>query len=263
MNETSPNHTPVNNITLHNNNKRTHVDNRNLLEYTLDSVLQLGSGRSLSHKTTELSLYGARNTWYYSSEQSATYEITNVNDTIQYYSGQLCPRSSGGSPCDIDLPSGKYMWTVTGGDIPQENRISWGFCGRYGKANQYMLFTINNKGDCTGSKVFDIVENVMESISEAPNFLLETTDTDLDVKLAWVSTYIPLHFVYTGLALSIIIFVLLFIVRFNFTNRSTYDVVYLNNSDDTPLPMSTVNHVNVMTSKINALRKSSNHGLII
>jgi hypothetical protein len=62
--------------------------------------------------------------------------------------GQLCGCNAGGSPCNINLPPGEYMWHVTGGSNETMDWIAWEYCGRTGGFNESMIFTISNDGSC-------------------------------------------------------------------------------------------------------------------
>eukprot|EP01041_Mallomonas_annulata_P002432 gene2432-4722_t len=99
-----------------------------------------------------LNLFGYHNSWFESDSHSTVYEITDIDDTIQYYVGQLCPVYTGGSDCDIELPPGQYMWHVTGVDDPHRTRVAWEFCSMYGGAEESMIFTILDNGACVPSK---------------------------------------------------------------------------------------------------------------
>jgi hypothetical protein len=94
-------------------------------------------------------LYGYHNTWYDSDGNSTFYEITNANDTVQYYMGQLCSCNGGGLPCNINLPAGEYMWHVSGGNEDSTDWIAWEYCGLIGSIDESFLFTVSENGTCT------------------------------------------------------------------------------------------------------------------
>eukprot|EP01041_Mallomonas_annulata_P006364 gene6364-12866_t len=125
-----------------NNNRKRHLLNMEI-ETTSDSSL---------FDTKDFFLYGYHNSWFESDSHSTVYEITDIDDTIQYYVGQLCPAITGGLDCDIELSAGKqYMWKVLYEGDPHSDMISWEFCGREGGANDVLVFEVSNEGKCRAS----------------------------------------------------------------------------------------------------------------
>ena len=93
-------------------------------------------------------LYGYNSSWYSPDGYGTTYEITNLNGSVVYYVGTLCPTDKAGASCDIQLPVGTYMWRVYGALDRYSSEVRWEFCGTGGGAQSTLVFSVDSTGRC-------------------------------------------------------------------------------------------------------------------
>ena len=128
----------------------TDVDNDNDTHTKIDPIHSSYPVQSLQGKVrVEIQLFGYNNTWYYPDGFGTTYEITNEMGNITYYSGTLCAHGTGGSPCNIILSPGHYLWRVGGALDPHSSSVSWTVCHSHGGSQSSLLFAVDRDGHCT------------------------------------------------------------------------------------------------------------------
>ena len=81
------------------------------------------------NKQYGMHLYSDSDSWYDEAGMFVTYEITDVDNTTEYYVGQLCP-GGGGPACRLRLPPGEYVWRVSGAnDSDHDGGVKWTTAG--------------------------------------------------------------------------------------------------------------------------------------
>jgi hypothetical protein len=133
-----------------------------------------------------LSLTGYDYTWFRSDGLGTFYTISDENGYFRYKYGTVCSKNDTvdihhvtqeygeeNIGCVLGLSEGTYMFRVTGAEDPHHQSVQWEFCNTHGDAQNELIFSIGEGGECTS--------NGLRNVSEVCN--PEESNIDINVKL--------------------------------------------------------------------------------
>ena len=144
-----------------NSNDENSVSNKIKSSSSATNKATAGNGKSKLHSDVRsrslslaYSLYSSNmGPWEGLDGYGSTYEIFSMDGQKLYFEGTYCGSMQNTSTyCDLSvLPSGKYIWRVTGAHAEQSARsaIAWEFCGIQGGAMTQIEFKLNEQGECS------------------------------------------------------------------------------------------------------------------
>jgi hypothetical protein len=113
--------------------------------------------------------------WCRGDRLGSNFQVSDVYGQSIYYFGTLVNATSADAPCDLStLPSGDYIWRVTGAVNHFAASVSYQFCGIKGGASSQIKFKIDSDGACVPTQYLTAMD-----ICAGEQYMMYLTETEL------------------------------------------------------------------------------------